>query len=67
MRAVEYFDALGLQGVLLENGKGPQAVAMGSCITPDTFDLHVTKTLLPGIDSYLNGSCTAVCPDGAMD
>ena len=53
MRAVEYFDALGLQGVLLENGQGPQAVAMGSCITPDTFDLHVTKTLLPGIDSYL--------------
>lgn len=53
MRALEYFDALGLQGILLENGKGPQAVAIGSCITPDTFDLHVTKTLLPSIDSYL--------------
>lgn len=53
MSAVKYYTELGFIGVLLENEEGPQAVAMGTCITADTFDLHVTKTLLPNVDSYL--------------
>ena len=51
--ALRNFEALGLTGVILESDEGPQAVAFGSLIAPDTFDLHVTKTLLPGLDSYL--------------
>ena len=51
--ALGNFEALGLTGVILESEGGPQAVAFGSLIAQDTFDLHVTKTLLPGLDSYL--------------
>ena len=53
LRALEHYDALGFQGILLENAQGPQAVALGSRITRNVFDLHVTKTLLPNLDSYL--------------
>lgn len=53
LRALEHFDCMGFQGILLENAEGPQAVALGSLITSDTFDLHVTKSLQPNIDSYL--------------
>ena len=52
-RALEQYDALGFTGILLENEEGLQAMAFGSCITEDTFDLHVTKTLLPSVDCYL--------------
>jgi len=52
-KALEQYDILGFQGILLEDENGPQAVAFGSMITEDTFDLHVTKTLLPSVDSYL--------------
>ena len=53
LKALEHYGALGLYGILLENADGPQGVALGSLITPDVFDLHVTKALLPNIDSYL--------------
>ncbi len=44
---------LGLQGIVLRDETGIQAVALGSVIAPGVFDLHVTKTLLPGLDGYL--------------
>lgn len=44
---------LGLQGIVLRDKTGVQAVALGSVIAPGVFDLHVTKTLLPGLDGYL--------------
>lgn len=53
LMALEQYEALGFFGVLLENENGPQAAAFGSCIASDTFDLHVTKTLIPSVDSYL--------------
>ena len=51
--ALQNFEPLALTGIILESETGPQAIAFGSLITPDTFDLHVTKTLLPGLDGYL--------------
>lgn len=51
--ALHSFEPLELQGIILVSEEGPQAIAFGSLITPDTFDLHVTKTLLPGLDCYL--------------
>ncbi len=44
---------LDLQGIVLQDETGVQAVALGSVIAPGVFDLHVTKTLLPGLDGYL--------------
>ena len=51
--ALNSFEALEMTGIILVSEEGPQAIAFGSQITPDTFDLNVTKTLLPGLDSYL--------------
>ena len=51
--AIQKHVQLGLQGIVLRDETGVQAVALGSVIAPGVFDLHVTKTLLPGLDSYL--------------
>lgn len=51
--ALDKFEALEMTGIVLESEDGPQAVAFGSLIAPDMFDLNVTKTLLPSLDSYL--------------
>ncbi len=51
--ALQHYEALHMRGILLRNESGPQGVALGSVIAPGVFDLHVTKTLLPGLDSYL--------------
>ena len=51
--ALEYYRDMDFYGILLEDQDGPQAIAFGSQITEDTFDLHVTKALLPSVDSYL--------------
>lgn len=53
LKALGHYNELGFQGILLENCEGAQGVALGSRITPDTFDLHVAKALLPDTDSYL--------------
>lgn len=65
MSGLEHYEELGFQGILLESSEqGPCAVAFGSLITPDTFDLHVTKTLMPGIDSYLKWELYRRLPAG---
>lgn len=51
--AIRQHVELGLQGIVLRDEIGVQAVALGSVIAPGVFDLHVTKTLLPGLDGYL--------------
>lgn len=51
--ALREYEALGMQGILLRNEEGAQAVAMGSIIAPGVFDLHVTKTLQSGLDTLL--------------
>lgn len=61
--ALEQFDALGMRGILLLQNGLPQATAFGSAITADTFDLHVTKTLEPRIDSFLKWSLFSRLPD----
>lgn len=53
MTGMDFFEALGLQGILLSDQEGPKAMAFGSMIAPGVFDLHATKTLVPRIDSYL--------------
>jgi len=63
LAGVRNYEALEMQGVLLSTAEGPQAVAFGSMITPDTFDLHVTKTLMPGIDSYLKWELYSRLPE----
>lgn len=50
---LQYFDELGFQGILLYDAEGAEALAYGAMIADGVFDLHVTKTLLPNIDSYL--------------
>ena len=54
---------LGLQGIVLRDGTAVQAVALGSVIAPGVFDLHVTKTLLPGLDAYLKWELYQRLPD----
>lgn len=51
--ALRQHTELGLQGIIMRDETGVQAVALGSVIAPGIFDLHVTKTLLSGMDSYL--------------
>lgn len=51
--AIQKHEELGLQGILLRDKSGVQAIALGSVIAPGVFDLHVTKTLLSGLDTYL--------------
>ena len=53
MTGMDFFEQLGLQGILLSDEEGPKAMAFGSVIAPGIFDLHATKTLMPRIDSYL--------------
>lgn len=51
--ALRQYRELGMHGVILRDEAGVQAVALGSLIAPGVFDLHVTKTLMPGLDAYL--------------
>lgn len=53
MTGMDFFEELGLRGILLSDQEGPKAMAFGSVIAPGIFDLHATKTLVPRIDSYL--------------
>lgn len=53
MAGMDFFEQLGLQGIILSDEEGPKAIAFGSMIAPGIFDLHATKTLVPRIDSYL--------------
>lgn len=42
-RAFDYFDDLGLEGMVLFAGGEPVAVTMGSRLSEDTFDVHFEK------------------------
>ena len=44
-RAFDNFEALHLEGILLETSDGMVAFSMGSHIRPDTFDVHFEKAL----------------------
>ena len=44
-RAFDNFEALHLEGILLETTDGMVAFSMGSHIRPDTFDVHFEKAL----------------------
>ena len=44
-RAFDNFEALRLEGILLETTDGMVAFSMGSHIRPDTFDVHFEKAL----------------------
>ncbi len=44
-KALEQWDALGLEGLLLRTGDGPVAMTVGSRLSEDTFDIHFEKAL----------------------
>lgn len=44
-KALENFDALGMEGLLLMDGDTPIAMTMGSPLTEDSFDIHFEKAL----------------------
>lgn len=53
LRMLDNFEQLKIQGVLLFQGDEPQALAAGSLISEDTFDLHINKTLISDLGKYL--------------
>lgn len=53
LNALEFMNELSLSGILLMDGDKPLAFALGTAITEDTFDLHISKTLEDDIDFYL--------------
>jgi Uncharacterized conserved protein len=61
--AFENFEVLNLTGIMLVGDGIPLAFAMGSEITPDTFDLHISKTLESDIDYYLKWELYKQLPD----
>ncbi len=63
MSAFENFDVLNLTGVILVGDGVPLAFAIGSEISSDTFDLHISKTLESDIDYYLKWELYKQLPD----
>lgn len=61
--SLEHFEELNMTGILLESEEGPQAIAYGSMIAEDVFDLHVAKTIMHNIDSYLKWSLYSRLPE----
>jgi hypothetical protein len=52
-RALKYYEDLNLSGILMLADREPLAFALGTVISEDTFDLHISKTLESDIDCYL--------------
>jgi uncharacterized protein len=63
LKALKFFDELNLSGVLMLNGQVPLAFALGTVISEDTFDLHISKTLEKDIDCYLKWELFKQLPD----
>lgn len=63
LTALDHYDELGLSGIVLIADQKPLAVALGAAITEDTFDLHISKTLVGNIDSYLKWELFRSLPD----
>lgn len=61
--SLEHFEELDMAGIILESEEGPQATAYGSYIAEDIFDLHVAKTVMHNIDSYLKWSLYSCLPE----
>ena len=54
-KALEHYQALGLEGLVLLNGKSVMAVTLGSRMAEDTFDVHFEKAR-----SDVDGAYTAI-------
>ncbi|MDD3174004.1 MAG: phosphatidylglycerol lysyltransferase domain-containing protein [Herbinix sp.] len=63
LNALNNFDELNMSGVLLMEDQVPYAFAMGTSITEDTFDLHISKTIESDIDCYLKWELYKQLPD----
>lgn len=61
--SLDHFEELNMMGIILESEDGPQAAAYGSCIAEDIFDLHVAKTIMHNIDSYLKWTLYSCLPE----
>ena len=53
LEGLRKFKELGFQGILAKTEEGPQAIAFGAIISPDTFDFHVEKTLISSTVNYV--------------
>lgn len=55
-KAFHHYGELGMEGILLMEGGEVLAVAMGSRLSPDTFDIHFEKARedIPGVYSTVN-------------
>ena len=42
-KALQYFEDLGMEGLILKDGEEILAITMGSRMSPDTFDIHFEK------------------------
>lgn len=51
--ALDHLDELCLSGILFTLNGSPCAFAVGSTITQDTYDIHISKSLIPELDYYL--------------
>jgi hypothetical protein len=63
MNALDKFEELHLSGIILKDGETPLAFAMGTSITDDTYDLHISKTIESDIDCYLKWELYKQLPD----
>lgn len=63
LTALDHYEELGLSGIILMAEQKSLAVALGTAITEDTFDLHISKTLVGNIDSYLKWELFRSLPD----
>ena len=61
--SLEHFEDLDMMGIILESEDGPKAAAYGSYIAEGVFDLHVAKTVMHNIDSYLKWSLYSCLPE----
>ncbi len=61
--ALSCWKELNLQGILLLDEGVPVAAAFGGAISENIFDVHVAKTLVPGIDCYMKWELYSRIPE----
>ncbi len=63
IKAFKYFNDLKLRGILLYNENKAYAFSVGCEINGDTFDLHMSKSIINDIDNYMKWEFFKLLPD----
>ncbi len=66
LEALFYFDALGLSGNMLFCDGAPVGFQLGSYLTPDTFDIHIAKTLVDDVDTLMKWELYRTLPESVV-